>query len=258
VLAKQTEYRCKTPGCQAGVAFQKTGNTTKAVCKKEAGHAVGRYIVGATVDNVAFIAKEDFVHTISKELISDRDFIKDKSSNLEDEVDLRGETLAIVREEQQTKFEDERMGGAIFTLDGITFGCEVCLDHIATNKDHGSGRLQDASHIQIQLIPSGGMNITQFRTVENGVIFNVDGSVPRVQVLGRRAPDDIRAYMDTPTRHDEREMKAWNPEKIAPFFDPDSPKYQLSKWDDSAMPAPAAAPRGSVIQYGPFEIPKVI
>jgi hypothetical protein len=61
---------------------------------------------------------------------------------------------------------DERMGGGIFTIDGITFGLEVCLDH-------GEERLKNQGVIQVQLIPSCGMNIAYPH--QNRIIFNVDG-----------------------------------------------------------------------------------
>lgn len=61
---------------------------------------------------------------------------------------------------------DERLGGSIFTIEGITFGLEVCLDH-------DEERLSDQGVIQVQLIPSCGMNIA--RPQPNRIIFNVDG-----------------------------------------------------------------------------------
>lgn len=70
-----------------------------------------------------------------------------------------------------SKFQDERMGGSIFTIDGIRFGLEICLDHI-------NHRLQPGSGIQIQLVPSAGADIgdqAKLACVDGGIVFNVDG-----------------------------------------------------------------------------------
>lgn len=78
-----------------------------------------------------------------------------------------------------SKYDDERMGGSVFTMDGITFGVEVCLDHLL-------GRLKASTgpkNIQIQLIPSCGVvpkpDPTKFVAP---IVFNVDGSGPNVEV----------------------------------------------------------------------------
>ena len=68
-------------------------------------------------------------------------------------------------------------GGAIFKLDDITFGLEVCADH-------GLGRLKKAkpqagdTFVQIQLVPSGGATITPARVaaLKGGLVCNVDGA----------------------------------------------------------------------------------
>lgn len=74
----------------------------------------------------------------------------------------------------------ELVGGTIFTMDGITFGLEVCRDHylgrLAHSPEHGK--------VQIQLVPSCGMAIedNSVSCVADGIVFNVDGSTPHVQV----------------------------------------------------------------------------
>jgi len=67
-----------------------------------------------------------------------------------------------------SKFADERMGGSIFTIDGIKIGLEICLDH--TN-----GRIGPGTGIQIQLVPSAGASLKQFACIPHGIAFNVDG-----------------------------------------------------------------------------------
>ena len=88
----------------------------------------------------------------------------------------------------QSKFDDERMGGSVFTIDGITFGLEICLDHIASATPN-QGRLAEYSDsIQIHLIPSYGMSIgNKMYCKANGIVFNVDGrpNVPaEVEIKG--------------------------------------------------------------------------
>ena len=71
-------------------------------------------------------------------------------------------------------------GGSVFTIDGITFGLEICLDH-AVNKLHdyynvGAVKSGDPK-VQILLIPSWGMSIGggKVEYVDKGLVFNVDG-----------------------------------------------------------------------------------
>lgn len=74
-------------------------------------------------------------------------------------------------------FTDERMGGAIFTLDGIKFGLKICLDHLKALIPQGTG-------IAVQLVPSAGASLKQFACVAGGIAFNVDG--------GTTARSDVR------------------------------------------------------------------
>lgn len=62
-------------------------------------------------------------------------------------------------------------GGAIFTVDGVDFGVDVCLDH-------ANARLKKSgSTVHIHLIPSCGMSIdnANIAIVSKGFVFNVDG-----------------------------------------------------------------------------------
>ncbi|WP_432740563.1 hypothetical protein ABXJ76_11185 [Methylobacter sp. G7] len=67
-------------------------------------------------------------------------------------------------------------GQGIFTMGGITFGLEVCLDH-AYKRLRDSPPAKGDNEIQIQLIPSAGMAIEQDAVAckKKGLIFNVDG-----------------------------------------------------------------------------------
>ena len=71
-------------------------------------------------------------------------------------------------------------GGSVFTIDDITFGLEVCLDH-AYNRIwefyNGSQAKAGDPKVQIHLIPSWGMSIAggKICCVDKGLVFNVDG-----------------------------------------------------------------------------------
>lgn len=84
-------------------------------------------------------------------------------------------------------------GGCVFTVHGVTFGLEVCLDHA---KDRlwsfyaGANKRAGDPKVQVQLIPSWGMSIggsdpgREVTTVPNGLVFNVDGS--RMESVARK------------------------------------------------------------------------
>ncbi len=72
-------------------------------------------------------------------------------------------------------------GGSVITVDDITFGIEVCLDHAKgkLSKFYDStSPVGGDPKVQVQLIPSWGMNIDggPICTVPNGLVFNVDGA----------------------------------------------------------------------------------
>jgi hypothetical protein len=118
-------------------------------------------------------------HVVMKEFLSNMDFLlkpnsgfgffgKDRSGIHH----LGGGATGAGREQQVVNYD----GLGIFESDGITFGLEVCLDH-AKKRLAKSPQLPKESMIQVQLIPSCGMNIQNFSvvTVQNGLVFNVDG-----------------------------------------------------------------------------------
>jgi hypothetical protein len=81
-------------------------------------------------------------------------------------------------------------GGSVLTIDGITFGVEVCRDHLlkrlhkfyfgdpAGNPAVARTASKTDPRVQVQLIPSWGAHIDRkaICCVENGLIFNVDGA----------------------------------------------------------------------------------
>ena len=130
------------------------------------------------VDNYALVQKGgygsgDGLHdyTLQKELVSSIDFkITGGPARPGQKRIFNADQLV---EGPPSGSPDERRGGGVFTMDGIAFGMEICLDHLAQRltKDPEKGR------IQIQLIPSAGMDIKApaVACIANGVLFNVDG-----------------------------------------------------------------------------------
>jgi len=268
--SKEVKTACLQPGCTGKVAFDVDRSTgkSKARCTVDASHKVGEKSLGAFVENVAFIVKEGEVHTVSKELVSDIDFGGHRSGK-DDRVTLKvggqAQTLKVQRHDTDgsyksassvpTRFKDERMGGCIFTVDGVTIGAEVCLDHAATTSSDSSGRLSHAGNIQIQLIPSAGMTIGALRTVKGGIVFNVDGATPHVQVI---AGDDPEVSLSFPSGNYGFENATWEALRaIGADFDEldDLENAGEGQWTSPAAPPSAPAGSGSVLLYGPYDIP---
>jgi hypothetical protein len=262
---------CSTCGSDVKYVPGGAGGKTVPVCKRDDKHrTVQEEDVGATIDNVAFVCKEREVHTISKELVSRVDFVVNPSvKNLvRVQTDQGLEVLDVNRHVQPSgynaasdvpsKFKDERMGGCIFTIDGVTFGLEVCLDHAATTDSASSGRLEHAANIQVQLIPSAGMSIKELRTVPDGIVFNVDGSTPHVQVVGGGSGEfryDYNAKNGTEWELRYPTGVAWTPGLNVTELAKTTP---LPKW--TALPSAPKTPltsgaSGSVLLYGPYDLP---
>ncbi|NOK06742.1 MULTISPECIES: collagen binding domain-containing protein [Myxococcus] len=69
-------------------------------------------------------------------------------------------------------------GGSIFTMDGITFGLEVCLDHLdGRMSKYFNAPPAGAAKVQVQLIPSWGAHIKpkSLCGMKGTLVFNVDG-----------------------------------------------------------------------------------
>ncbi len=167
--AVDVKHYCFTCNSAKDVSFKPDPNSvgkTIAECARGAGHNVQEGIYGATVDNVALIQKGKTDHLVAKEFRSGIDF-RDRGAGAYVRIIGHGK-LGARHDSGPSKFQDERMGGGVFNINGITFGMEVCLDH---HKD----KLKDASNLQILLIPSAGMSIEKLKTIMGGVTFNVDG-----------------------------------------------------------------------------------
>lgn len=100
-------------------------------------------------------------------------------------------------------------GGSVFTVDGITFGVEVCLDH-ANNKlrsFYDGAPPKGSPKVQVQLIPSWGMSIGGGDRcgVTNALLFNVDG--PNGSAAG---------ILTAPNTDQDGKKGTWNPPVTGP------------------------------------------
>lgn len=268
--AQDTQMECDCGGLLEYVKDRKTDKPIKhpgtgkwmTVCTRNPAHTKTKErVLGARIDNVALVRKEKEVHVIFKELISHIDFIKDRDRNMKDKVTVAGTELNVLRQKQAsgynaaqnrpTKFQDERMGGSIFTVDGVTFGLEVCLDHAATGGSGTAGRLEHAANIQVQLIPSAGMNIAQLRTLPGGVVFNVDGSQPHIQVYGTTV-----ATRTVGSTFETRQIGAGNVEiRVTQNAGAWGPAQNL---DANRRLNLGMVADGAVLMYGPYTLPSTM
>jgi hypothetical protein len=281
IAANKLERTVCTVNHDHKIAFRPVPNSPNRapVCTVDNSHATGVAVDGAMVENVAFVVKEKQVHEVRKELVSGVDYKSDGRPNYQ--VTVRGEDLDLVLKgpgradphEDDPKFSDERMGGSVFNLDGITFGLEICLDHHIRwqTLQAGNGRLENAANIQIQLIPSAGMTIGKLRTVTNGIVFNVDGVTPHVQIVGTpegQGNDPLSEvrhdffYENTNSSHELKTKKKFDQISDIDFFDAPNQwkevtnKLKYSTRKDNA-PQVINGPAGSVLMYGPYVIPRV-
>ena len=173
-----------------------TVKTDKADTKEE----------GIIMDNFAMVQKggyleADGIHDIyiEKEFVSGIDyrFINGKVA-LTGDKDLHVPIKPEVTPNKKGKIRERGPGGCIFEMDGVTFGLEVCLDH-------GSGRLvkaDDKDGVQIQLIPSAGMDIITTSTVPNAIVFNVDSTHTKLAVTDGKTVPEWRSGVEAPSDPD--------------------------------------------------------
>lgn len=184
---------CFTCGSNKNVKFlpdPTRPRKTKAICTVSPTHDVRPGVRGATIDNVALVQRGTEDYLVFKEFVSPIDF-RSYQVNMPVQPGGKREWVDVLPPEGArervpsmqnpavpssygshitSKHLDERMGGCVFSFDGIQFGLEICLDH-----GEGGGRLDGAEDIDVLLIPSAGMKIEYWRTVDNGISFNVDG-----------------------------------------------------------------------------------
>lgn len=188
-----TEHICTVCPVGTKVDFEQNASAwtasgrskTTPRCSVNPAHKVRTRTYGAEVQNVALIQHGNVNHAIAKEYISGIDYANNqvtmregwfKKKNLDVIAPLGG----AMNPGNKPIQNDERLGGCILTVDGITIGMEVCLDHALADPGQAEyGRATKlAPTIQILLIPSYGMSIAGGRHCKHGgIVFNVDGRV---------------------------------------------------------------------------------
>ena len=110
--------------------------------------------------------------SIEKKFISNEDFVLNLHSNAFAEEQAAYPDIDEKNgEDKQQAFDDL----SIFTIRGIKFGVEVCLDHYKARIRRN--RQPNTNLVQIQIIPSCGMQIVDSSVVAGpeGYVFNCDG-----------------------------------------------------------------------------------
>lgn len=119
-------------------------------------------------------AKENSARIVMKEFMSDIDFILKPAKGIS--LSQSGHMPAFPPGEGEEEQLHNYDGLGIFKLNELTFGLEVCLDHLA-GRLRSSPQLPGADMVEFQLIPSCGMNIKPYNVIaqNDGYSFNVDG-----------------------------------------------------------------------------------
>lgn len=163
---------------------------------------------------------------VMKELMSGVDFIAASANPggllLGDVQHLAPSTSGGPGREQQVLNYD---GAGVFSLAGITWGLEVCLDHRdSVHRLQKSPQLPGENLIQLQLVPSCGMSvqaasvITQF----GGYVFNCDGSRnTRHSTLAELVPPltEVVLAASTPVSNDPIALQSTSPVQEVPIDD---------------------------------------
>jgi hypothetical protein len=115
--------------------------------------------------------------SVQKKFISNEDFVLNLYMNVFNEESCAYPQVSENKGENKQKPFDDL---SIFTIAGIKFGLEICLDH-------GCSRLRtyrepDTELVQIQLVPSCGMQIQQPSVIagRGGYVFNCDGQIGEI------------------------------------------------------------------------------
>jgi len=103
------------------------------------------------------------------------------------------------KEEQKKPYD----GNGIFTVNGITYGVEICLDHLEgrlTKSPVGKG----SNLVQVQLIPSAGAWIEDkaIVTCGNGLVFNCDSQPASPSCTVKRVVKTYTPYTNQPATFD--------------------------------------------------------
>jgi len=123
------------------------------------------------------------------------------------------------REQQQVNYD----GAGIFSLAGITWGLEVCLDHRdSVHRLQNSPQLPGENLVQLQLVPSCGMGIQAPSVIveTGGYVFNCDGSgAARHSTLAQLVPPltDVLLSSSTPVSGAPVTLQSTSPVEDVPI-----------------------------------------
>lgn len=179
---------CTTcPWGTSKITFERNpADRTKTIpkCDKDTGvgpaHTIQKGDFGAEVQNVALVYHAGESHMVAKEYVSGIDYKNRKVRVEPGTVNARDLTVLEPQGSNRSKirslFDDERMGGCMMNVAGLTVALEVCLDHIASATPSLGRASRYAGSTQLLLIPSYGMEIrTGLYCRNGGIVFNVDG-----------------------------------------------------------------------------------
>ncbi len=153
------------------------------------------------------------------------------------------------REQQQVNYD----GAGVFGLAGITWGLEVCLDHLNTvHRLQSSPQLPGENLIQLQLVPSCGMGIQVPSVIveTGGYVFNCDGwRATRHSTLAQQVPPlvDVPLSTSTPVSAAGIPLQSTSPVQDVPI----SSLYAngagvVNIYPARAIPAPQTVPGSTV------------
>ena len=165
----------------------------------------------------------------------------DVRSMLDPVDDLEGRTLALAGDADTLEIDDD----GLFTMNGVSFGLEICLDHAKHRLVRACAR--SGAKVQVQLVPSGGMEIHEesICVEPGGLVFHCDG-------LKKGPKGTVRGFGAFSTALQVVDAKPRNALKPLAKYDPHA---DWKKALDGLFLTDVAAP--SVTLYPPVALPEL-
>ena len=133
----------------------------------------------------------------------------DVRSMLDPVDDLEGRTLALAGDADTLEIDDD----GLFTMNGVSFGLEICLDHAKHRLVRAAAK--SGAKVQVQLVPSGGMEIHEesICVEPGGLVFHCDGlkKGPKGTVSGFGAFSTALQVVDAKTRNALKPLAKYDP-----------------------------------------------
>jgi hypothetical protein len=145
----------------------------------------------------------------------------------------------VVGKEAQQKAYD---GGGIFDLKGVTFGLEICLDHL--DQRLLRARMPNDTQVQVQLVPSGGASIMDDNIMAGpaGLVFASDGMFNGTgmrQVYPAKTVASVAATRVAATGSDQARQAAL---LFPPFFEDGNCAGRIVTYPVAPLPAAGTVP----------------